>query len=756
MSIKNYFRHIFRGLQRQTLRYIQFEYQPVKGLEKKHEKWISRGNDPVFKLISLFNAELKGWYMVELKLSFNSVKNKSTFYFDFWHGFNDENSLILPLRRRRVSKRLCFFSIPPKSIHFVPLETEGEFTIENLRFVKVTESFAKKRMITKIQNNATNTFFTKNINANSNANAKEVDLKPLDSLFEKYNRIFAPDNYKDWAKKFEHINYGEDNKINKDINRFSYHPVISVVVPVYNTDEKFLKSCIDSVLNQSYKNWELCIADDASTERHVKAVVKEYAKKDSRIRLTFRKKNGHISEATNSALSLVRGEFITFLDHDDELFPHALYEVVRRLNKYPDADIIYSDEDKIDEDGNRFEPHFKTDWNPALFYSQNYISHLAVYRTDLVKKVGGLRTGVEGSQDYDLLLRCVSHISEDKIHHIPSVLYHWRAIIGSTALTPGQKSYTTDAGVKALKGHFNRLDKSIKVEKGKIENIYKLTYEIPDPAPMVSLLIPTRDGHKFLSKCVESILSRTTYSNYEIIILDNQSECLETIDYFDKIRNERNVRIIKFDQPFNYSSINNFGVKHANGSVIGLINNDIEVISSNWLDEMVSHALRDEIGCVGAKLYYPDDTIQHAGVVLGIGGLAGHPHKYFNKKHYGYFSRLMLTQNVSAVTAACLIVRRDIFEEVNGLDDQLAIAFNDVDFCLRVRERGYKNLWTPHAELYHHESVSRGYDDSPEKQKRFWKEVNYMKNRWGETLYKDPYYNPNLTLIRDDFSLKEL
>jgi O-antigen biosynthesis protein len=511
------------------------------------------------------------------------------------------------------------------------------------------------------------------------------------------------------------------------------------------------------VLEQSYPFWELCIADDASIERNVKEVLQEYAKKDKRIRVELRKQKAQISAASNSALKLATGDYVALLDHDGEISPHALHVVVQAINQYPSAKVFYSDEDKIDELGNRFAPQFKPDWNPDLFFSQNYFCHLAVFQRELLKKIGGFRLGVEGSQDYDLILRCLPHTTPSEIVHIPKVLYHWRIFEDSTGLASSQKSYTSEAGIKALQDFFvNQGRKDLSVEPGLEPNTYRVRYPIPEPEPLVSLVIPTKDNLECLEPCITSITNKTTYTNYEIIIIDNQSIDKRTQEYFKRIQKEdRRVRVLSYSHSFNFSAINNYAVYEAKGDLIGLINNDTEVISPDWLTEMASQALRPEIGCVGAKLYYTNESIQHAGVILGIGGVAGHSHKYFHRSAQGYFHRLKVVQNLSAVTAACLLVRKNVYLQVRGFDENsLKIAFNDVDFCLKVKAAGYRNLWTPYAELYHHESKSRGLDESPEKIKRFRSEVDFMKNKWGQILKRDPFYSPNLTLVEEDFSLR--
>jgi len=490
------------------------------------------------------------------------------------------------------------------------------------------------------------------------------------------------------VEKSLYLDWIENNEFNQDfidIALISFKPLISIVIPTYNTSEIWLEKAINSVLNQSYTNWELCIADDCSTNIKSANLLKKYEQKHTNIKVNYRNTNGHISKSSNSALALAYGEYIAFMDHDDELSVNALYEVVKTINQNKNIKLIYSDEDKIDEQGKRFDPHFKSDWNPDMFFSQNYISHLTVIKKNIIDKTEKFRVGYEGSQDYDLLLQCLKFIEDDEIHHISKILYHWRAIEGSTALHSNEKSYTTEAGIKALKSYFKHTD----VEQGLVENTYKIKYTISSIAPLVTIIIPTRDGYDILYQCIESILTKTDYSNYEIIIIDNQSSDMKTLKYLKVLtKKHQKIRVLKYLKPFNYSSINNYAVKHANGDILALVNNDIEVINSSWLTELVQHAQRDDIGAVGAKLYYPDETIQHGGVVLGIGGVAGHSHRYFQKDDYGYFSRLQIIQNYSAVTGACLVVRKKLYEEVNGLDEKnLSIAFNDVDFCLASRKR---------------------------------------------------------------------
>jgi GT2 family glycosyltransferase len=440
------------------------------------------------------------------------------------------------------------------------------------------------------------------------------------------------------------------------------------------------------------------------------------------------------------------------MDNDDVLPEHALYWAARTIVEHPDAGVIYSDEDKIDRQGRRTAHYFKSGWNQFLFRSQNMVSHLGIYQRELVERVGRFRVGFEGAQDYDLALRCIEKLTPSQIIHIPRVLYHWRIHAGSTAMATDEKPYAVQSGVKALDDHLRRTGRKGWTELLPI-GMYRVHYQLPSEPPLVSLIIPTRNAHELVRQCIESIQRLTTYPAYEIILVDNGSDEPQALAYFEHLGRQPGITVLRDDGPFNYSALNNRAVRQARGQVVGLINNDIEVISPDWLEEMVALALQPSVGAVGARLWFPDDRLQHGGVILGIGGIANHAHKFLSKGEHGYFGRAVLIQEFSAVTAACLVIRKSIFEQVGGLDEvNLKIAFNDVDFCLRVREAGHVNVWTPYAELYHHESATRGMEDSPEKQQRFGSEVAYMLERWPG-IEKDYAYNPNLSLTHMDFSL---
>ncbi|MCQ2990014.1 glycosyltransferase [Pseudomonas tremae] len=559
-------------------------------------------------------------------------------------------------------------------------------------------------------------------------------------------------DYALWVQQYDTLDDVKINRINDDIAHWGEGPVISIIMPVYNPPLDLLREAVESVRAQLYPQWELCLADDASTDPEVIEYLKSLSALDDRIKVVFREHNGHISAASNSALEIATGEFVAMMDNDDLLPLHALYWVAKTIRENPDAGLIYSDEDKISTDGKRSSPHFKSDWNEFLFRSQNMVCHLGAYRRDLVNEVGQFRTGFEGAQDYDLALRCVEKLERNQIIHIPRVLYHWRIHAGSTAMAGDEKPYAALAGVKALDEHLERKG-GVGVAELSSLGMYRVHYALPASPPLVSLIIPTRNAHALVKQCIDSIKQLTTYTHYEIILIDNGSDEPESLEYFAQLDQEENIRVMRDEGPFNYSALNNAAVRIANGELIGLINNDIEVITPEWLSEMVSIALQPNVGAVGARLWYPDDRLQHGGVITGLGGVAGHSHKYLPKGAPGYFCRAELIQEFSAVTAACLIIKKSTFDQVGGLEEEhLKIAFNDVDFCLKVREAGYVNVWTPFAELYHHESATRGLEDTPQKQERFAKEIEYIKSRWPDII-NDYAYSPNLTLENEDFGL---
>lgn len=550
-------------------------------------------------------------------------------------------------------------------------------------------------------------------------------------------------SYADWVDRFDRLDEDRLAGLAARLEALPAMPLVSVVLPVYDTPLPLLRRAIESVQAQVYPRWELCIADDKSTDGAVVATLAAYADADERIRVVHREENGHISASSNSALAIARGEWVIPMDHDDELREHALAHVVLALAENPRAGMAFSDEDKIDVDGHRHAPNFKPDFDPLLLLGQNYLGHLVCYRRDLVTRVGGYREGFEGSQDWDLSLRVAEQLDPEQVVHIPRVLYHWRAHTASTASGISAKPYARLAGRRAVEEHLARVGAGAAVITNPLSGWHRVRWALPTPAPKVSVIVPTRDG-QFLWRCLSSIFQLTSYPNFEVLVMDNGSIGRPVLDLLRSY--EQLVKLIRDDRPFNYSGLNNYAVDRCDGEIVCLLNDDCEVTTTEWLDEMVGQLLQDGVGAVGAKLLYPDRRIQHAGVILGYDGVAGHANRLLDRLAPGHGGRLHLAHTVSAVTGACMVVRREAWEQVGGLDDRnLPIAFNDVDFCLRLRDAGWRIVWTPFAELLHHESLTRGADTGA-RAEGFAKECAYMKERWGSLLRNDPAYNPNLTL----------
>ena len=554
-------------------------------------------------------------------------------------------------------------------------------------------------------------------------------------------------SYAAWVKQFDTIGARERIVLRRDLRALPQHPLISIVMPVYNPDLLHLSSAIDSVRAQIYENWELCIADDASTNPSVATTLKQYATADSRIKVTFRERNGHIAACSNSALELATGEWIALLDQDDLLAEHALALVAATIVHHLEAGLIYSDEDKIDQSGARCCPFFKPDWNPELLLGQNYINHLATYRYTLLREVGGFREGYEGSQDYDLALRCAERLQLAQIKHVPRVLYHWRMVEGSAAALPEAKPYAPEAARRAIADHLKRRNVSADVVACPENEAWsRVIYGLSSPCPLVSIIVPTRDQVTLLRRCLASIRQKTDYGPIEIVIVDNGSTDPETHTFFRDLVQDASIHIVTDRDEFNFSRLINRGAELARGEILALVNNDIEAEEPGWLREMVSHAVRPETGAVGARLWYPDGRLQHAGVVLGLHGVASHAFQRFPPQPIAPMNRtFVLSQNYSAVTAACMLVRKTIFDDLGGFDENLANNFNDVDFCLRLRERGWEIIWTPYANLIHRESASRGPDSGSEESAQLSREATYMQEKWSEQLWRDPFYSPNLS-----------
>lgn len=599
----------------------------------------------------------------------------------------------------------------------------------------------------------------KNFHRLINYTKKHGIISTAKKILEKRNALYIRDNgsnFFDINSYISWIDISEPTKADLESqskSKFAFMPKISVIVPTYNTPVKFLESMIDSVISQTYSNWELCIAD-GSTDKNTRDILVKISSKDERIKLKILGANYGIAKNTNEAIGLATGEFLCFLDHDDTLAPFAMFEVVKAINDNPSVELIYSDEDKLSYDGRlRTLPHFKPDWSPHTILSYNYITHLLTVKHSLLKDIGLIRYGYEGAQDFDLVLRATERAKQ--IVHIPKILYHWREHPGSTSSNIDSKDYVKFSTQRAVASALERRGINGRVLNGPFFGSARIIYQITEK-PLISIIVPTKDQLDILETCIKSIVNRSTYPNYEIIIVDTGSEEDSTIRYLGEIALDERISVIKWDKAFNYSSVNNFASKSAKGEYLLFLNNDTEVQTADWIESMLELCQLDNVGAVGVKLLYPDSTIQHGGVILGIGGIAGHSHKHFPSSSSGYFGRLSVPTNLSAVTAACMMVRTSCFIEVGGFDEGYALAFNDVDLCLKIRERGYFIVWTPYSKLTHYESKTRGYEDTPQKQARFKKEIDRFKDKWGQTLESgDPYYNINLTLYREDFSLKK-
>ena len=584
---------------------------------------------------------------------------------------------------------------------------------------------------------------------------KENGLKAL--ILKSRHKLQGIDNDYDYGEWYQLTKPDEEELETQKKEVFDYRPKLSIVIPAYKTPERYLKEMLQSIKDQTYQNWEVCVADGSPRGESSERVLKKFAEQDKRFKYVILGENKGISGNTNAAMDMATGDFIVLADHDDTIPPHALYECVKAINMDPEYDVIYSDEDKLDMDGKAlFDPHFKPDFNPDLLTSVNYICHLFVVNRDLVDAVGGFRQEFDGAQDYDFIFRCTE--AARKIYHIPKVLYHWRCHQNSTASNPESKMYAFEAGARAIKAHFQRCNIPVEsVEKGVDFGIYHTKFAIKGE-PLVSVVIPNKDHHSDLDLCIRSLMEKGTYKNLEFIVVENNSTDIATFSYYERIQKEYpNVRVVTWEKGFNFSAINNFGVKHARGEYLLFLNNDTEIIEKDVIREMLGYCQREDVGAVGARLLYQDDTIQHAGVVVGFGGIAGHTFIGLHRAENSYFHRAMCAQDYSAVTAACIMTKKALFDQVEGFTEELAVAFNDIDFCMKIRSLGKLVVYNPYALLYHYESKSRGLEDTPEKVARFNREIAIFAKRWPDILRNgDPYYNPNLTLRKSNFALRDL
>jgi len=568
--------------------------------------------------------------------------------------------------------------------------------------------------------------------------------------------LHNPSSYHNWIQHRTNFNILQSVYLNSK-DQLVIQPVFSVVIPVYDPQIKYLAQAIDSVINQLYPNWQLCIADDNSPNPAVQQLLKKYEQQDSRIKVAYRTTNGHISACTNSAISLATGDYILFMDHDDLLTANCLAEFAKHINQFPENQLIYSDEDKIDEKGIYSMPHFKPDWAPDNLLSRNYIGHVVVMKKSLVDALHGVREGFEGSQDYDILLRATEQTSH--IGHIPKVLYHWRIHASSVAMNTDSKPYAYVAALKAIQEALDRRPYPGTVEEiPRVPGGYRIRYKIQQ-YDKVSIIIPTKDQAHLLKTALDSIVAHTRYPSYEIILLNNNSTSPEFFDLVKEFAKQHGDIFTCYDAlfPFNFSKLINFGVSKSTGKYLLFLNNDIEVMHADWLDEMVSFAQRKHTGAVGAKLLFPDHTIQHAGVVVGMGGAAAHAFARLPQGHLGYFNYLVSLNNYASVTAACMLCRRDVFDEVGGFDETMDVEYNDIDFCLKLLAAGYYNLYVPNAVLYHHESATRGHPfHSKNSFTQHEKDKKIFTDRWRKYIDHDPFYNPNLSLNDNDFRINPL
>lgn len=561
-------------------------------------------------------------------------------------------------------------------------------------------------------------------------------------------------DYGRWLSRNEAMADGDDAGKRALLGRLKARPRFSFVTPTYNTPPELLEACVRSMQAQVYPDFEICIADDRSSDPRVVETLRRLASEDERIKLALREVNGHISEASNTALSLATGDYVVLVDHDDLVPDYCLLTVAAWLEAHPQAKVLYSDEDKIDQEGRRRDPYFKSEFNPFLMYGHNMVSHLGVYERGLLEEIGGFRKGYEGSQDYDLFLRCLSACGEGGVVHIPHVLYHWRMLPGSTAVSADQKSYAVTAAQRSLNDHFAREGLPFRSVEGVAPGLTGLALAGPAPMTTVSIVIPTRDRVELLAACMASLEGRID-AGVEVVLVDNGTEEPQALAYLEELAGREGVTVVRAPGPFNFSALCNAGAARARGEILCLLNNDTEVVAEDWLARARTLLSLPQVGAVGARLTYPDGTLQHFGLYLGMGGhgVAGTPHRGMSSESFGYFGKARLIQEFSAVTAACLFVRREDYQAVGGFDEALSVAYNDVDFCLKLRARGLKVVGDPDILLVHKESKSRGDDARGERARRLQAEAGLMHARWADQLAADPFYNPNLTLERDDFSL---
>lgn len=748
---------LIERLPRRLVRVELNPFEDISLIDESKGEYSATGNAPSFE-VSFAPASLQaGWYYLEAALVRNNGSREASIRADI----RGEGSITIPVSTNLRGTVREVFYVPPNvtALYLLPTAAPGFFSLSRLLLHKITPLESALRRICRVL------FDFWRFRGASAIHVGIAWLRAIGNLQDAYRytaslriKRLMVDDYASFIASNDRLKKNDIRAMRKWLSHSSRRPVISLIMHVRDPKADFFIEALDSVSGQSYPHWELLLAGDFSSDMQSYGIADKYRRKNARVKIVPVKSGTDLAATFNSALQLAQGEFVARICQHDQLHPHALFSFACVIGNHPDADLIYSDDDSIDGTSKRHDPRFKPDWNPELFYSYNYLANLTLCRHARVSELGGYRAGFECAEDYDLSLRIIGKISASQIRHIPKVLYHSRTINRPLAPTnlllpeDGGAESGHHSGKRALSDYFE--GSGAIVEDGPASDLYRIRYPLPAQLPLVSIIIPTRDKVGILRACIESIQQKTDYDNWEILVVDNQSVEADTLAYLEKIKGDARIRLIRYEKSFNYSAMNNLAAQYARGEILALLNNDVEVIAKEWLSEMVSHAIRPETGAVGAKLLYPNGRIQHAGVITGIGGVAGHAHKYMEGDGYGYCHRAVVTQNLSAVTGACLVVRKSCYQEAGGLNENdLVVALNDIDFCLKLLKKGYRNVFTPYARLYHHESISRGSDDTPEKHALIIREFEYMKKTWGKILQHDPAYNPNLTLEFEDFSL---
>lgn len=747
-------------------RFIRVGIKPSSDIAVINEpkgEYKATGFAPSFEMMLEIDSNVGGWYYLEAALVRNNGNREA--YIRVGTSDRDKKNISIPIptNLRGTVREVLYLPPNVETLHWLPTAAPGFFSQSQLLVHKITIFESSLRRLHRVIYDLWR-FRRRTPDTRCGLSFWEG----MSNLQAAYQRTAAlrikrlkGNDYSTFIALNDTLRKSNIRAMGRLLSDLQHQPTLTLIMPVRAPVADYFKEALNSIFGQIYRCWELLLVGDFSADNRSLAIASEYQRKNVSVKIIPIKTGSSFAETLNSALHMAQGEFIARINQHDLIPPHALLSLVLELSKNPDADLIYTDDDSLDEANKRFDPRFKPDWNPDLFLSYNYLGNLTFYRKARALDIGGYRQGFEGAEDYDLYLRYLKGLPATKIRHIPRVLCHTRAIDRAMLEIPfsSLREVGLDmeavhrSGKDALAAYFE--SDSIDIEDGPGPCLYHVKYPLPKQQPLVTIIIPTRDRVDILKKCIESIRQKTNYNNWEVLVVNNQSVELETLDYFDHIQDDSRINVIRYEKPFNYSALNNFAVKYARGEIIALLNNDVEVIANEWLSEMVSHVMRPEIGAVGAKLLYSNGMVQHAGVIIGLGGVAGHAHKYLKGDDHGYGHRAVVVQNLSAVTGACLVVRKSCYEEVGGLNEaDLAVAFNDVDFCLKLGVAGYRHVFTPNALLYHHESISRGHDDTPEKHALFLKEFNYMKKTWGGVLKQDPTYNPNLTLDFEDFSFK--